>query len=105
VNAFDIPLEESGISPRNVAAYLASSGWQLQSADEAKEIWILREGDSLRGRLLLPTDPTYVDFEIRFREALHRLCMVYGWDIRQLATNVLDTRSSCPRRTTGLPGG
>ncbi|OHV45414.1 hypothetical protein [Pseudofrankia sp. BMG5.36] len=85
--------EDWDISPQSIASFLGTSGWTLQNADEAKEIWGLSENGSPRARLLLPLDPTYIDYDIRFQEAVERLCRVFDWDVEELTANVLSART------------
>jgi hypothetical protein len=93
MSVFDIQPERIDLSPQNVAGYLGATGWDLQLRDDAREVWRLLEGGTRVAMLTLPRDPSYVDYEIRFQEALSRLCMVYDWDLQQLATNILSARS------------
>uniref|UniRef100_A0A1V2IGN7 Uncharacterized protein n=1 Tax=Pseudofrankia asymbiotica TaxID=1834516 RepID=A0A1V2IGN7_9ACTN len=86
--------EDWDISPQSIATFLGTEeGWTLQNADEAKEIWGLTENGNPRARLLLPLDPTYIDYDIRFQEAVERLCRVFDWDVEQLAARVLSART------------
>jgi hypothetical protein len=66
------------------------------SRSVAKEIWSLVENDRPRARLLLPLDPTYIDDEIRFQEAVERLCRVFDWDFHELVSQVVNARTDMP---------
>lgn len=80
-------------TPRSVARYLALSGWDLRSSEDASEVWTLREGANRRAQVFLPLDKTYVDFPERFDTALRRLCLLYDCNPFQLASNVMRARS------------
>jgi hypothetical protein len=93
VSIYDLLANDPDLTPASIAAFLGSTGWELQLADDAKEVWGLREDGSARAKLLLPLDPTYVDYHLRLREALNRLCDVFDWDAQQLFTNIMGARS------------
>ncbi len=79
------------LDPTDIAAYLATSGWQLeQTYGPAAEVW--REGDS-QTRVLLPRDPTYLDFRSRLNDALRLLAALHEFTPQQLAVSVLQTRA------------
>lgn len=88
-----IPVDELDLTPATVAAFLGASGWTVQSSNDAREVWTLSEGLSTVARLLLPVDPTFVDYDVRMHEALVRLCKFTGWDLQDLTTNIQSIRS------------
>lgn len=79
------------LSPSDLAAYLATSGWQMeQTYGPAAEVWRLGDGQT---RLLLPRDPTYLDYDNRLADAVKLLGALHEWTPRQLALSVLQTRA------------
>lgn len=82
---------EPVLSPADIAAYLATSGWELEQAyGPAAEVWRL---DRSQTRVLLPRDPTYLDYRSRLSDALRTLGALHEWTPQQLAVSVLQTRA------------
>jgi hypothetical protein len=81
------------LAPQSVAAYLGATGWSLSNINPGSQIWELQEGSTLQARLLLPLDPTYLDFGPRFDEALQKISRVYDWDGQRLIASILGARS------------
>jgi len=82
---------ELGLSPDDIAAYLATSGWELeQSYGPAAEIWRL---DQSQTRVLLPRDSSYLDYQSRLTDAVMLLGALHDWTPQQLAVSVLQTRA------------
>ncbi|WP_156677594.1 hypothetical protein [Nocardia sp. Root136] len=80
------------LTPRNIGAYLSSSGWELWDSDAISETW--HSGHGLDGASIrLPTSTRLRDFELRFNESLSALCEVNDWPIEQLANAVIRVRS------------
>ena len=78
------------LQPRDVAAYLATTGWQLdQIRGPGAEIW--RHGDD-GARVLLPVDPTFDDYPLRMGETLRYLSAAHEYTVQELATSVMRTR-------------
>ncbi len=82
------------LEPRNLAVYLASSGWELDhTRGSAAEVWRLGTQQKPQTRLLLPRDRDYADFNARLLDALRLLASLHEYDLEQLATRVLATTS------------
>lgn len=81
----------SELKPRDVAAYLVTTGWELdQTRGQAAEIWRHQDDGA---RVLLPLDPTYDDYVLRMSETLRYLSAAHEYTLQQLATSVLQTRA------------
>jgi hypothetical protein len=87
--------EDADVGPSQLKAYLMSAGWNLIRADSesASELWEAEDGSPYRSQVILPVDPTFVDYRRRLSDSLQRLCDVYGWDLSQLLRSVQAVRS------------
>lgn len=82
------------LEPREVASYLAASGWELeQQRGTASEVWRLPSSTDRTTRLLLPRDPDYADFRARMEDALRLLRAVNEFTPEQLQIRILQTRA------------
>lgn len=81
------------LRPRAVSSYLGAAGWTLAEVAPGSEFWELHETPGRPVRLMLPLDQTYADYARRLHEAIRRLCVVYDWNLDQLATHVAAARS------------
>lgn len=63
----DPHLETTDLTPQSVAKFLATTGWErIRESSGVMSIWESETGASL----MLPEDPTFLDFEPRLEEAL-----------------------------------
>jgi hypothetical protein len=74
------------LTPSNVAQFLATHNWTCRADRQFDQVWV-HEGDS-GGRptsVLLPREPSFVDYQKRLREALAVISQVCGIAPTQLA--------------------
>ncbi|NEE03897.1 hypothetical protein [Phytoactinopolyspora halotolerans] len=93
MNLLDSVANDLEITPRAISSYLGTAGWELSNADKAAQIWELYEAGKLAARVMVPLDNGYVDFARRYNETLRSLCLIYDWDMHQLATRIVQTNS------------
>jgi hypothetical protein len=87
--------ESAMVGPAELKAYLMTAGWNLvrEDAASASELWEAEADGSQRVQVLLPLDPTFIDYRRRLSDSLQRLCDVYNWDLTQLLRSVQAIRS------------
>lgn len=84
----DAPIE---LDPSAVETFLGVTGWsRSELRDGVYSIW---ENRDARARLLLPYDPEYRDFPLRFSEALNVLSQVHHLRGQALAMEIASARS------------
>lgn len=82
--------EGAEVGPAQLKAYLVSAGWSLVRADaaSASELWEAEADGPRRTQLVLPVDPTFIDYRRRLSDSLRRLCEVYSWDLSELLQTI-----------------
>lgn len=83
----------STLTPTSVSQYLASNDWTMQSRTDDRELWLLPGEAGPHGRVMLPRATDYADFAERFRDTLHSLGVIYGWDASELAERIVAARA------------
>lgn len=86
----------SSLSPSAVSRYLALHGWEFEAGNDGiKEIWRLpgQPSERPRGRILLPLDQGFVDFQQRFYDALLAIGLLNDWDAAQVYEQIVATRA------------
>ncbi|WP_280392994.1 hypothetical protein [Nocardia brasiliensis] len=77
------------LTPANIAQFLATRDWTCQRDRTFDQVWVLGGGAEDRARsVLLPRDPSFVDYGRRLREALEAITSTYGWALAELAEQV-----------------
>jgi hypothetical protein len=77
------------LTPSNVAQFLATHNWTCRADRKFDQVWVY-EGDSgdRPTSILLPREPSFVDYQKRLREALAVVSQVYRIALPQLAEQV-----------------
>jgi hypothetical protein len=86
-------VDQLGLTPSSVAAYLSTTGWSMVHDGRALQSWIYGDVPTPDHVLQLPTDGSYADYDQNLRRVLRQLEALNGWDAQQLATHVLGARS------------
>ncbi|WP_216898502.1 hypothetical protein [Nocardia alni] len=85
---------EDILTPANVAQFLATRNWTKKVDRRFDQVWVLEEGDGQRPvSVLLPREPTFVDYDRRLREAISVLTGAYDLELPELAEKVASVRA------------
>ncbi len=77
------------LSPARIAQFLAANSWTCQLDRQFDQTWLQPSGVGERiVPVLLPREPSFVDYEKRLVEAAQTIARAYGWRIATLAEQV-----------------
>lgn len=85
------PLSEYSdiLTPSNVAQFLATRKWTIQRDRNFDQVWVLESARGTRPvSLLLPREPSFVDYSKRLREAVRAIMDTYGIALPELVEQV-----------------
>lgn len=87
--------EGFALGSEQLRSYLASDGWRLvrDFPETGTELWQVRTSERLNEQVILPNDPTFLDFKVRLSDAVQRICDVYGWDLGTLVRLIQNNRT------------
>ncbi|WP_458690946.1 hypothetical protein [Nocardia tengchongensis] len=92
---FDSLIEHGEVlTPSNVAQFLATHNWTCRADRQFDQVWVF--GEQVDGRpasVLLPREPSFVDYQKRLREALIEVSRIYDLAIPELAEKVASVRA------------
>ena len=82
------------ITGPNLAQFLAVKNWTCQADRTVDQVWTppSAEGERIRP-VLVPREPSFVDYEKRLLEASEAIASRYGWHISELAQEVAAIRA------------
>jgi hypothetical protein len=82
------------LTPSNVAQFLATRNWTCRADRKFDQVWVYEaEHGGRPASVLLPREPSFVDYQKRLREALSTVSQVYGLALSQLAEQVASVRA------------
>lgn len=90
------PLNEYSniLTPANIAQFLATRDWICRTDRKVDQVWVLDEGSGARPiSVLLPRQPSFVDFPKRLREAIETIAMTYDLGLPALAEQIASIRA------------
>ncbi|MET9214828.1 MULTISPECIES: hypothetical protein [unclassified Nocardia] len=90
------PISEYGdiLTPANVAQFLATRDWTCRTDRRVDQVWVLDAGGGGRPvSVLLPRQPSFVDYPKRMREAIETIASTYELGLPELAEQVASIRA------------
>ncbi|MQY24127.1 hypothetical protein [Nocardia macrotermitis] len=77
------------LTPANIAQFLATRSWTKRFDRQFDQVWVLeREGADRPVSVLLPREPSFVDYDKCLREALTAITRAYDIELAELAEKV-----------------
>jgi hypothetical protein len=77
------------LSPARIAQFLAANNWTCQLDRQFDQTWLQSSDVGARSvPVLLPREPTFVDYEKRLADAVQTISRAYGWRVATLAERV-----------------
>ncbi len=77
------------LTPANLAQFLATRNWTKKIDRHFDQVWMLEESAAHRAvSVLLPREPSFIDYNKRLREAISAIIETYDLDLSELAEKV-----------------
>ncbi|WP_067657593.1 hypothetical protein [Nocardia harenae] len=77
------------LTPANVAQFLATRNWTIQRDRTVDQVWSFEPGDGARPvTVLLPREPSFVDYDRRLHEAITSISRTYGYTVTDLVEQI-----------------